>query len=81
MICECLFNPVTDVEETVPGQSIDIIETMKTGVVAPVAKESFYNALDKIEMVGNRVRDIFDALDGAGMIAKNIQSTPTNKEE
>lgn len=70
MICKCKYNPVTDLKQVSPGLSIDVIECLSTGTVLPAAKESFSNALDDIRKVGKRVRDVFDALEAQGMIAK-----------
>lgn len=75
MICVCRFNPVTDVKETVGGQSIDVFTCLSTGTVLPAAKEGFSNALDEIEKVGNRVRDVFDALEAQGLIAKSVSNS------
>ena len=74
MICDCKFNPVCDVKETTPGQSIDVFGALSTGTVLPAAKEGFSNALDEIEKVGNRVRDVFDALEAQGLIAKSVSN-------
>lgn len=75
MICVCKFNPVTDVKEASPGQSIDVFTCLSTGTVLPAAKEGFSNALDDIEKVGKRVRDVFDALEAQGLIAKSVSNS------
>lgn len=54
----CKFNPIKDLKATTPGQSIDVNECLATGTVLPAAKESLSNALDEIDKVGNRVRDV-----------------------
>lgn len=78
MVCVCYFDPVTDLKEASAGQSIDVVECLSTGTVLPAAKESFSNALDDIKKVGKRVKDVFDALEAQGVIAKSIVS---NSEE
>lgn len=75
MNCVCKFNPLKDIKETVPGQSIEIFESISTGVVPPASKESFSNALDDIKKVGNRVRDVFDAIEASGIIASSIKES------
>lgn len=75
MKCFCPFNPVTDLKETSSGQSIDVVECISTGTVLPAARDSFSNALDDIEKIGKRVRDVFDALEAQGMIAKSVSSS------
>lgn len=75
MVCICKFNPVTDVKEVVSGQSISIVESIKSGTVLPTANEPLYNALDDVSKVGKRVRDVFDALEAQGMIAKAVSSS------
>lgn len=75
MICECKFNPITDLKETSAGQSIDVFTSLSSGTVLPAAREGFSNALDEIDKVGKRVRDVFDALDAHGMIAKSVSSS------
>lgn len=79
MICEVFFNPVCDLKEVTPGQSIEVFECIRTGNVLPAAKESFTNALDEIEKVGKRVRDVFDALEAQGVIAKAIESSTSEE--
>lgn len=80
MIFVCSYNPVTDLAEVVPSQSVDILEVARTGVVAPVAKESFYNALEDIRQVGKRVRDVFDALDAGNDLAAAISVARSQSE-
>lgn len=80
MKCVCRFNPITDIRQTVPGQSIDIVESIKTGTVGTTAKESFSNALDEIDKVGKRVKDTFDALEAQGILAKSIMDIQSNPE-
>lgn len=75
----CKFNSKKDLKATTPGQSIDVNECLSNGTVLPAAKESLSNALDEIDKVGNRVRDVFDALEASGVIAKSIEAS-TSKE-
>lgn len=75
MICVCHYNPMTDLKQVSAGQSISVTECLRTGTVLPAAKESFSNALDDIQKVGKRVRDVFDALEAQGMIAKAVSSS------
>lgn len=81
MIQVCKFNPVTDVQVVRGGQSIDVVDCIKTGTVLPAAKESLYNALDDISKVGKRVRDVFDALEAQGIISAAIKERVSNSEE
>lgn len=81
MKCICKFNPVTDLKETVAGQSIDVSECIASGTVLPAAKEPLYNAIDDIQKVGKRVHDVFDALEASGMIAKSIEVSSSEKSE
>ena len=80
MFCTARFNPVTDLKEVTPGQSIDVSESLRTGTVLPAAKETLSNALDDISKVGKRVHDVFDALEASGMIAKAIAEVSTSEE-
>lgn len=75
MFIFCSYNPKKDVGETVVGLSIDVFESVKTGVVMPASKESFYNALDEIEKVGRRVKDIFDVMEAQGILSKQISES------
>lgn len=80
MTCICKYDPKRDLKEVVPGMSIDIAEVVATGVVAPVAKDSLYNALDDINKVGKRVRDIFDAYEAAGDLNAAVAAARTAAE-
>lgn len=75
MVTICIFDPVRDIKETVNGLSIDVFESVQTGVVMPASKESFYNALDEIDKVGKRVRDIFDVMEAQGILSKQISES------
>lgn len=75
MVTICVFDPVRDIKETVNGLSIDVFESVQTGVVMPASKESFYNALDEIDKVGKRVRDIFDVMEAQGILSKQISES------
>lgn len=77
---KCRFNPLTDRKEVFAGQSIDVVECIRTGTVLPAAKESLSNALDDISKVGKRVHDVFDALEASGMIAKAMSSVSNSEE-
>lgn len=76
----CKFNPKKDIKATTPGQSIDVNESLATGTVLPAAKDTLYNALDDIQKVGSRVRDVFDALEASGQIASSIREASNSKE-
>lgn len=77
----CKFNPIKDLKATTPGQFIDVNECLSTGTVLPAAKESLSNALDELDKVGTRVRDVFDALEASGMIAKSIEASTSNEAD
>lgn len=81
MDCVCKFDLDQDLKEVRPGMSIDIDEVVRTGVVAPVAKDSLYNALDDINKVGRRVRDIFDAYEAAGDLNAAVSAARSAAEK
>lgn len=81
MKCVCKYDSKRDLKEVTPGMSIDIVEVVATGVVAPVAKDSLYNALDDISKVGKRVRDIFDAYEAAGDLNAAVAAARTAAEK
>lgn len=78
MLCKCRFNPKSDIKQVVPGQTIDVVESIKTGTVLPTASEPFYNSIEDIKKVGKRIHDYFDVMEAQGMLANSISS---NSEE
>lgn len=63
MIQECVFNPSVDVQEVVPDMSIDINESIKTGVVMDLGTSLESNGIEDVESISGRVGDIFDVLE------------------
>lgn len=53
----CKFNPLRDVEETVPELAADISEIMATGTVASTATLVPFSKEDDINTVGHYLRD------------------------
>lgn len=80
MIESPVFDPVRDVQEVVPGMSIDISEAVRTGVVGNTSGESLYNELDEIRKIGKRIRDNFDALEASSQLVNQIESASVNPE-
>lgn len=74
MFCVCKFNPRSDIKQVTPGQTIDVVESIKTGTVLPTASDPFYNSIEDIKKVGKRIHDYFDVMEAQGMLAKDIAS-------
>lgn len=53
----CNFNPLRDVEESIPDLVVDISECMATGVVASTGTLCPYNKDDDVNTVGHYLRD------------------------
>lgn len=74
MIQVCEYNPVVDVQEVVPDMSIDINESIKTGVVLDLGTSLDSNGIEDVEAITGRVGDIFDALE----YEKSLNSRPAS---
>lgn len=72
MIQECVFNPQSDIEEVVPGLSVDVAEVMSTHVVPSSGNVEPYTNPDSIAEVGSYIRDKIDGTIALLNINKSI---------
>lgn len=61
MIQVCKFDPVRDIEETVPGLSASVAEIMATHQVVSTSDSTPYSKEDDVNAVGNYITDKIDA--------------------
>lgn len=57
MLQKCSFNPLRDIEETVPDLVVDIAEVMRTGVVVSTGTLAPYSKEDDVNAVGHYLKD------------------------
>lgn len=57
MIQECKFNPLCDIEQTVPGLAADVAEVMATHTVPSVGADTPYSKETDIKEVGHYLKD------------------------
>lgn len=57
MLQNCSFNPLRDIEETVPELVVDVSEVMRTGVVASTGTLAPYSKEDDVNAVGHYLKD------------------------
>lgn len=85
MIQVCIFNPLCDIEETIPELSVDIAEVMATHVVPSSGDTTPYSKETEISEIGHYLTDkISGAIAalrlGQSMSSASIQSESTPKE-
>lgn len=59
----CKFNPVRDIQPTVPDMSVDLAGAIETGVVLDTGMIAEHNDIDSPASIIGRVHDAFDAID------------------
>ncbi len=59
---KCVFNPKTDLQETIPGLDTDLALAMEKGVVMDTGINPEYNLIDDPRNIRGRVGDAFDAI-------------------
>lgn len=57
MLQKCSFNPLRDIEETIPDLVVDVSEVMRTGVVASTGTLAPYSKEDDVNAVGHYLKD------------------------
>lgn len=72
MIQKCEFNPLCDVEETVPELSANISEMMQSHVVPPTNSEGTYSNESDVKDVGQYLRDKVDIAMAAMRLNKSM---------
>lgn len=59
----CKFNPVRDIQATVPDMSVDLAGAIETGVVLDTGMIAEHNDIDSPASIIGRVSDVFDAFE------------------
>lgn len=85
----CIFNPVRDIQKTVPDMAIDLNAAIESGVVLDTGMIAEHNEIDSPSSVIGRVRDVFDAFEAQKNIlnkgrvtqpsAPSVESTPSTE--
>lgn len=60
---KCKFNPNTDIEETMPGLSIDLSRAITEGVIKDTGDIPYHNEITDPSTITGRVTDVFQAID------------------
>lgn len=74
----CKFNPVRDIQKTVPDMAIDLAAAIASGVVLDTGMIAEHNDIDSPACVIGRVRDVFDAFDAQKRILNNGRIQPSS---
>lgn len=72
MIAKCVFNPLRDVEETIPELAADIAEIMATGTVASTGTLQPFSKETEISEVGHYLRDKIQTVMAARALKESI---------
>lgn len=74
----CKFNPVCDIQKTVPDMAIDLKAAIDSGVVLDTGMIAEHNDIDSPVSIIGRVRDVFDAFEAQkNILAKGrIEAAP-----
>lgn len=75
MLCECKFNPISDVEEVVPDLSVDIGEIMATNVVVSTGDTSPYTKETDVTKVGHYMRDKIQTVIAAMELQRSLSGS------
>lgn len=63
MIYTCEFNPVRDIQATVPDMAVDLAGAIESGVVLDTGMIAEHNEIDSPASILGRVSDVFDAFE------------------
>lgn len=79
MIQECVFNELTDIQETRPGLACDISEAKEKGYITDVGMTDEYNGFSDPSQVGELVRDVFTQVDHLRELARlhGVKESPS----
>lgn len=82
MRTKCVFDPLRDIQKTVPDMAIDLAGAIESGVVLDTGMIAEHNEIDSPASIIGRVRDVFDAFDAQKRIlnAGRIQQPATALE-
>ena len=81
MIVQCKFDPIKDIQETVPGLSMSIEMALTSGVIKDTSDTTPYNKMTSTEEIGNYLHDAIDIAMEArrvGEFIANAQSMTEN---
>lgn len=73
---QCLYDPKTDIEKVIDGQSIDLADALRNGVIDSLALPDTENGLTSPDYVRGRLQDEFDA---AFVVASSRARTEEHK--
>lgn len=71
---KCKFNPDTDIEESMPGLSIDLSRAITEGVIKDTGDIPYYNEIADPSTITGRVTDVFQAIDAEKALKSNMKA-------
>lgn len=81
MLQDCRYNPASDIEETVPGLSVDIAEVMATHQVMSTGDSSPYSKETEVKEVGHYITDKIQAAVVAMNLNKSISAAKASTSQ
>lgn len=71
---KCDYNPKTDIEKVIDGQSINLVDALRNGVINSIEMPDTENGLTSPDDIRGRLQDEFDA-------ARALQNSRMREEE
>ena len=71
---KCKFNPETDIEEAMPGLSIDLSRAITEGVIKDTGDIPYHNEIADPSTITGRVTDVFQAIDAEKALKSNMKA-------